>query len=123
MATCIQLRIHPLQEELGLQTDPEDEHHQRRRARISRGLRSWHAGRSPVLVLGLAQRSEEHPLDQPQHVPGAQHDAQHGQHGITCNCMANAPARSAQAALEHAEQDQELAGEAVQARQADARQA
>ena len=72
-------RTHGGQERLGLNTNPDNEHDERREGHhlAEREVANWlvsPAGR-------LSERSEDGPLDEPQHVPGAEHDAEDGEHG------------------------------------------
>ncbi len=114
----------PGEEEVRPEADPKDENAERdqRRHLAERKV----ADRLPVVAVsrrvyrGLLERTEEDPLHQPEHVPGAQHHAQGGQHGDYAELAGPGRRGVDPSAAEDPQQQRELAGKAVQSGQADA---
>ena len=112
---------HPLEEELRINADPNDEQQERRERENLAGIQVADFF-VVILVLRFAERAVKNPLIHPQHVPSAQHHAGNRQDGKDFHCNSAGKSRSSPGALERADQNQEFAHEAVQARQPDARQ-
>ena len=98
-------RAHEVEVRARVQADPEHQDDQRQHVADLAEIHVLHG-----LVFGRRGLAEHGALVEPQHVGRAQDDAEHRQRGV------------GNVRLEHADEDEELAHEAVQARQADGRE-
>ncbi len=73
-----------------------------------------------MLHVRFLERSEEHAFDEPEHVPGAQHDAEHRPDGEHHVLLVPADRSAAPGPLKHPHQQHDFAREPVHAGQADA---